>query len=31
MLYSNVKLNATEVKADFGNFFRVTLGEYGRG
>ena len=31
MLYSNTKLNANEVKADFGNFFRVTLGEYGRG
>lgn len=31
MLYSNTKLSANEVKADFGNFFRVTLGEYGRG
>lgn len=25
MLYSNTKLNANEVKADFENFFRVTL------
>lgn len=31
MLYTNSKLNANEVKADFGNFFRVTLGEFGRG